>query len=383
MRILFVIDGLWVGGTERSVAELLPSLERLGVECEVACLRQRDEGVEEEVRRQGLTIHHLAGGSLFAQAWTLRRLVQRTRPDVVHSALFRADLVSRIALIGLDTVLVNSLVNTTYGPARLADPSLRRRRVRVAQVIDVVTGRLLVDHFHAVSEAAKAAATRDQLIPGERITIARRGRDSRRLGEPSDRRRAASRQALGIPAGALVLVNVARQDPQKGLVFLVDALARLGPRHPELLLLLVGRPGAASAELTRAIERHGVKERVRQVGHRDDVPDLLAASDVFVFPSLWEGYPGAVLEAMALGLPVVAADIPPTREILSPETGFLVPAEDSNALASSIEKLLEDPALRGRLGEAARRRFNEAHTIEASAQSMLALYESVVRRGAP
>ncbi|MCW8139902.1 MAG: glycosyltransferase, partial [Planctomycetota bacterium] len=216
MNILFVIDALWVGGTERSLADMLPYLERAGVTCAVVCLRARDEGVEAEVIARGTPVHFLGTSSLLSQVRALRQIIRKVRPNVVHSALFRADLVARLAMIGMPSALVNSIVNTTYDEARLKDPTLSRHRIRLVQAVDVVTGRLAVDRFHAVSEAARAAAIRYQRIPPGRIGVARRGRDAVRLGEPSTDRRRAARSALGLKEAAFVLISVGRQDPQKG-----------------------------------------------------------------------------------------------------------------------------------------------------------------------
>lgn len=375
LSVLFVIDGLWSGGTERSLAELLPALRGAGVDCAVACLREREEGVEEEVRGHGFAVHVLGGDGVLAQARSLRRLVKRLRPDIVHSSLFNGDMVSRIGLVGLNVVLVNSLVNNTYGPARLADPTLNSKRVRALQAVDAVTARLLVDHFHAVSESSKRDAVRDLRLPPARITVARRGRDARRLGAPTPARRTATRRALGLPDSAVVLISVGRQDNQKGQVYLLRAAHTLIPMHSQVQVLLVGRPGSASDSLADHTKQLGLANHVRFLGHRDDVPDLLAAADVFTFPSLWEGYPGAVLEAMALGLPVVASDIAPVREIVaSGVTGLLFPPGEPDALAAALSTLISDPELRRRFGAEGRRRFLSCHTLEASVQALLALY---------
>ena len=133
MRVLFVIDSLWGGGTERSLADMLPYLDRIGLTSLVACLHRRAGGVEAEVRNHGTRVHFLPGGGMLTQVRALRRLIREFAPDVVHSSLFRADLVARLARVGVAPVLINSLVNTTYGSARLADASLSRRRVRLAQ----------------------------------------------------------------------------------------------------------------------------------------------------------------------------------------------------------------------------------------------------------
>jgi glycosyltransferase involved in cell wall biosynthesis len=117
---------------------------------------------------------------------------------------------------------------------------------------------------------------------------------------------------------------------------------------------------------------------VRFLGHREDVPEILAAADAFVFPSLFEGLPGAVIEAMALGLPVVASAIAPLREVIEPgENGLLVPAGSVESLADAVGPLLEDPARREALGRRGRELYEERWTLETSVPRMAELYRSM------
>jgi glycosyltransferase involved in cell wall biosynthesis len=381
-RILFVIDGLWVGGSERSLAEMLPWLGRAGVSCTVAVLRHCADGVEAEVKTGGADVRLLPGPGLAIQVRALRGLIRTLQPQIVHGSLWKANLVSRLAVVGTGARQVTSLVNAPYGPERLAgDGALKPGRLRLAQAVEAVSGRFLTDHFHAVSEYARASALRDLRIPADRVTVVRRGRDVVRLGEPSEARRAGSRARLGIDLAAQVLVNVGRQDHQKAQVMLIDAFASLARSNDRLVLLLVGRRGQASDEIDRRIAEAGLGPRVWLLGHRDDVPDILAAADLFVFPSLWEGFPGAILEAMALGLPVVASAIPPHREILAgEECGLLVPPGDREALSIALAGLLAEPARLSSMGRRARVLFLERHTLERSLGGMLDLYSGLLAR---
>jgi glycosyltransferase involved in cell wall biosynthesis len=148
-------------------------------------------------------------------------------------------------------------------------------------------------------------------------------------------------------------------------------------------LLLIGkdleRGGAFQAELEREAERLGVRERVLFTGHRDDARALLAEADVVALPSWTEGLPLAVLEAMTQARPVVATLVGGTAEVVvDGETGLLVPPRDPEALAQAIERLLADPTLRRRLGEAGRRRVEERFSLDAMTRRVLAIYDEVV-----
>jgi len=374
MKVLFVVDGLWVGGTERSIVELLPHLEAAGISSTVACFRSRaGEGVEEHVPPERLRLLEARG--LAGRVGALRRLLRELRPAIVHSALFDANLATRLGAAGVPVVVLNSLVNTPYEPARLADPRLSRWRVRLAQLADTVSGRLLADHFHAVSHAAADAAVRAQWLPRGRITVVERGRDPGRLGVPSPARRRAARERLGLGEATPVLVNVGRHEYQKGQGHLLRAIARLAGRDPAPVALIAGRTGTSTRELEALHRELALGERVRFLGHRDDVPEILAAADLFVFPSLFEGFPGAVVEAMALGLPIVAADVPPVREAVEPGgNALLVPPADDAALSEAIGRLLDRPDEMAALGARSRAIFGERLTLATSAPRMIALY---------
>jgi glycosyltransferase involved in cell wall biosynthesis len=374
-----LLDGLWTGGTERSMVEMLAPLAAAGLDPHIATLRRRDEGVESEVPTERL--HHLPPGRLLAQARSVRRLARELGADVLHTALFRANLVGRLAAVAPGgPVLLNSLVNTPYEPVRRRDPALSALRMRGVQAVDAVSARA-ADHFHAVSEAARQAAVRDLRLAPERITVVRRGRDPRRLGEPGAERRSRVRAALGLAEEAAVVLAVGRQDFQKGQVHLLRAAARLVPEHPRLVILVAGRSGPAGPELERLAAVPPLAGQVRLLGHRDDVPDLLAAADLLAFPSLFEGFPGAVVEAMALALPVVAADIPPVRELVQPgENGLLVPPESDAPLAAALAELLADPVRAAALGRRGREVFLAELTLETAVAGMAALYRRLDSR---
>lgn len=376
MRILYAIESLGSGGTERSLAELLPPLTASGVEPEVVCLR-RVEGCHEAVEAAGVPVTVLAARGWWSRIAELRRRLRRKPPDLLHTMLFRTDLIGRLAAAGTGVTVLGSLVSTPYDPVRRLDPRVRTGRLNRARRADAWTARRLCHHFHAVSRAAANAAVRDLGVPAERITVVPRGRDPRALGIPSPRRRAAARAVLGLEEEDELVVHSGRHEYAKGQLDLVAATALLARSRPRLRVLIAGREGALTADLEQAIAA-GVTDRVRLLGHRDDVPELLAAADLFAFPSLYEGLPGAVIEAMALGLPVVAADIPPLREVVEPDrSALLVPPGEPAALASAIDDMLFDRERARTFGRRGRALFEERFTLERSLHGMLELYRSL------
>ena len=274
--------------------------------------------------------------------------------------------------------VVVSLVNTTYSAARLADPRLDRRKVRVVQALDAALGRFRTDRFHAVSRAVKDDAVAALRLPDDKVTVIERGRRPETLPVVSPARRAAARDKLDLPADAEVLVSVGRQEYQKGHRYSLEAVSELSDR-PDLVLLVAGRTGNESDELKRILAgMPETAERVQLLGHRPDVAEVLAAADVFVFPSLFEGMPGAVIEAMALGLPIVACDIEPVREVVDiGANAVLVAPRDAPALAAAVRELLDDRSRLDDMGRRSREIFEERFTIERSVEGFIDLYDQV------
>jgi glycosyltransferase involved in cell wall biosynthesis len=379
MRALFVVDTLGAGGAERSLQELLAAFGARGLVPIVACFHRRTEGVEDLVLREH-DVRLLHGQSRLSKMRSLRAIAEREQIDLVHTTLFEADVFGRSAFAGLHLPVVTSLVNMPYEPARLAnDPHVDRLRLSVARGLEVVTGALFATHFHAITEAVKRSAIERLWIPEHKISVAYRGRDPERLGRRTAERRQRARLQLGLAEDAFVVLNAARQEFQKGQRHLIEAFKTFAPKHANAVLIIAGRNGSATAGLLEAAASMG--NAVRFVGHHDDVPELMAAADVFALPSLWEGLGGVLIEAMGLELPIVSSDLEPTREVLDGGArGLLVPPADAAALATALERLASDAALRKRLEAAGRQAFEQHFTLEASAERLLAMFEGVLSR---
>ena len=379
LKILFVVDGLWVGGAERSLAEMLPYLAQAKIRPIIACFnRYPTEGVEQQVISQGFDVRFLQNTGWRSRIRALRQLIKSEQPDIIHTALFKANFIGRLAAIGNSAVVMNSFVSQPYTSVRFQDPNINATKLRLVQFIDAWTARHLTTHFHAVSHAVKTAAISSMRILPERITVVERGRDPQFLGRPSPERRRQARLDLGLKEDDEVIVNVGRHEYAKGLPYLLQAMEMLVRTRRQLVLLIAGREGHFTAELERFRSQAGLTRAVRLLGHRNDVPEILAAADLFVFPSLYEGMPGAVIEAMALGLPLVATNIAPIREVVEPGDNVLL-AEPASAseLASAIETLLTDSQQAAAFGRRSREIFEERFTLDQSAARMIELYHCV------
>jgi len=377
-KLLFVIDSLGTGGAEHTLAERLPHLARFNITPIVVSLRHRRDGVQQDLQRQGFDVRILNATGLLSQVLALRKIIRNERPDLIRTVLFHADLAGRLAAIGSRTRLVSSLVNTDYAEVRRSDPNFNQIKFQLARLLDSWTARYLTTHLHANSNAVRAAAIRDLRLLAENVTVIEEAREPKRLGQPSPERRRARLQ-LGLHEHQKVIVNVARQDYQKGHRYLLEAIGTLLLAYPQLVLLVAGRTGDVSQDLERLHRQLGLGKHVIFLGHRTDVPEILAAADLFVFPSLYEGLPGAVIEAMALGLPIVATDIDPVRETVQEgRNAILVKPASATELAKAIAQLLGDQETSFAFAQRSREIFAERFTLERGLEREIELYHQVL-----
>jgi glycosyltransferase involved in cell wall biosynthesis len=314
-------------------------------------------------RREGFRVHVVPlGGALDLRSLLrLRALLREERADVLHTHVhFSLNVLGRLAgrLAGARVV-----AHMHIGNVFRSDPAARRAQ----RALDNLTARLCASII-AVSEA-----TRRELVaqgyPARRVAVVHNGVDL-----PA---RPTGRRPEQVPERAPFVLHVGRLAPVKGQRELIEALARLDRR--DAVVLLAGKDleagGAFERELAALAEDHGVEERVVFAGYRDDVPDLLAAADVFVLPSWDEGLPLTVLEAMAAATPVVATRVGGTPEaVVDGETGLLVPPGDVDALTRALDDLLGDAGRARRFGDAGRRRVAERFSLSAMCERVLATY---------
>ncbi len=228
-----------------------------------------------------------------------------------------------------------------------------------------------VDRYVAVSENM-ACVLRVAMKSEGKVQVIHNGISLDRPKTPSTGLRA----ALSINFDQPLVLTVARLHPQKGLTYLLSAATCI----PEAMFLVAGE-GPERGALEAESRRLGLSERVRFLGHREDVPALLMGCDVFVLPSLFEGLPVSVLEAMGAGKPVVATAIRGTDEaVVHGETGFLVGAGDPLGLADAIRRLLADPGLAQRFGRAGRARIEQQFSSETMVDRVSEMYDEVLTK---
>ncbi|MCX8037469.1 MAG: glycosyltransferase [Candidatus Sumerlaeia bacterium] len=342
-HIARVITWLPPGGIEKRLAALLPRLNQPPFRVSVVCLRERG-ALADELERAGVPVVVLPMRSRLSPGGIARlaRWFRRGQVDLVHSHMYRSNVPATFAArtAGIRAVLCQvHNINTweTWRQRWMDRWLLRWRRAMIA-----------------VSEEVKRDVVANLRCPPDRVRVLYNGIDlseyERAVRSPALLRR------MGVPDGRLVVVVLARLVEQKGHLRLLHALESMRADLPPCHFLFVGEGGMRET-IEREIRRRGLDDLVTLTGHRADVPAILASSDVSVLPSDREGFSNAIVESLAAGVPVVATDVGGNREaVISGECGYLVPPDDSNALAQAIKTVLDDGALRRRMSESARRR---------------------------
>jgi glycosyltransferase involved in cell wall biosynthesis len=355
MRIVHLVIGGEVAGGQLVALRLARAARDRGDE--VGFVAPERGPFTELAEREGFRVEVLPLRRSFqlGAAWRLARLLRRRRAYLLHThTLAAANVLSRLAAAAARVPVVSHLhIENHFRPATR----------RLLAGLDNATARLAA-RLVAVSEDTKRAYER-QGYPRGRIEVVYNGVEL----PPDNGYRRNEPPRIG---------EIARLCDVKGQRELLHALTRV----PEARLVLAGRDleqgGAFQDALERESERLGIRERV-EFGFRDDVPALLETLDVVALPSWTEGLPIVLLEAMAHGRPVVATPVGGTPELVTDgETGLLVPPRDPEALAAALRRILDDPDLARRLGEAGRARVAERFTAAEQACRILAIYDDVV-----
>ncbi len=367
LRICQLITDLGVGGAERTVYELAHRLDKRRFDVQVAALR--GGAVCEWLTDVGIrtTVLGVRGKWDGLKLRKLTRLLRREQIDILHTHLFHADLAGRIAA---RTAKVPHLVHTIH----TAEARWRPWQFAFARLTSGACDRLI-----AVSPSARDHHARKSGLPLQEYVVIPNPLDAAAYAHDA-KARGYLRKLWSVGEKDVLIAFVGRLAQEKGLETLLEAMRALAKRGKGPKLIIAG-DGPKRPMVERFIAREPVGERIRLLGYVEDVRGPLSAADVFVAPSRWEGWSRAAAEAMACGLPVLAARVTGLCDlVVEGETGVMVEKDDAQGLADAIEGLVSDAMLRGRLGEAGRRRILEHFDIGASIAAHEQLYLEVAGR---
>ncbi|MBI5366493.1 MAG: glycosyltransferase [Planctomycetes bacterium] len=366
-RILYLITELDPGGAEKSLYQIAVRLDRARFAPYVASLTGDGE-VGRWLAARGVPVIPLEmRHKLDLRAF--RRLVlflREQRIEILHTFLFHANLLGRLAARVARTPVVVSAVRVAEG----------ERGFHL--VLDHWTSGL-VDVVTTNAPELTRFTRRVGRIPDAKLVTIPNGVDWERYAAPG-----ALAAALPGDPGDRRIIAIGRLSRQKGLCHLVRAFATVAAREARARLVLVGR-GEEEAALTTEVAAlpAGARGRVDFLGWRADVPALLAQCEVLALPSLWEGMPNVVLEAMAAGKPVVASAVGGAVDLVrAGENGFLAPPADPERLAAALLTVFDDPARAAAMGRAGQERVRREFTWDAAAAAHMRLYDALTGRRA-
>lgn len=364
MRIAYIVTRAdEIGGAQVHVRDLATAMHHAGHE--VSVIAGSAGPLSVQLAEQGVPFHPVPALSRELHPWRdlqafldLKRALARLRPDLVSTHSSKAGWLGRLAA----KVLGIPVLFTAHGWAFTVGVSERARRIYA------LAERLaapLADRIITVSEYDLTLALEKRIAPPTKITRIHNGVHDCLVESPPS-----------APVVGARIVMIGRFSVQKDHPCLLHALARL--RQLDWSLDLVG-DGPLQAQATALTQSLGIADRVRFLGARNGVCEVLREADVYALISNWEGLPRSILEAMSVGLPVVASDVGGVSEaVREAETGFLVPRNDQELLTERLEALITRADLRGALGARGRRRYREEFRFELMFQRTVALYQQML-----
>ncbi len=367
MRIAQIVDVISFGGAEKQLVVFAALARQRGQEVTTICLV--DDGhptYENDLLALNSQVVHFHSHHLFdfKRFSDLAGFLHRGRFDVVHTHLAYGNIIGACAARMAGSPVVSSLHST--GRAGTT-------RTRLREMIETLSLRLFPQRIIAVGYKVEEAnrdrfgrkkmnIVQNAVMPGPELS--------------AERRQALRRELAGDLEGP-ILITAARFVTPKAPHHMVSAFAQIAGRFPQAVLVMVG-DGQLFPEIQAQVAELGLTKRIHLPGSRSDVPELLAAADIYVSSSIWEGLPMSILEAMIAGLPVIATGVGDIPRVVTSDAGLIVPPAQPEALAEAMARLLDDPALCQSMGAAARRHSLAEFSADVWMDRILALYREVI-----
>jgi glycosyltransferase involved in cell wall biosynthesis len=341
MHVVQMINALRIGGAEKLIVTFAQAVQKKDVKLTVITLRQNVLEVQKQVESFGAEVVAFNHRKIQSpkRFLNLVQFLRCQKPDVIHAHLTMATILGAASGALSGVPVVTSLHNT----AMSTSDKLLLSAVETFMLRYFVKQVVAVGWQTAEAHQARLGAKRIDVIPN---AVA--------IPEPvhPDVRQKTRLTLTGNP-DLPILLSVSRLESQKGLFDLIKSFALVHQQYPDARLVIAGS-GSLEDQVKAKVAEAGLKNFVHLLGLRQDIPKLLAASDIFVSAAHWEGLPVASLEAMAAGLPLAVTAVGDLPRVVVPGTGLLVQPQDPEALAASIGRLLEDSTTRIEIGKAAR-----------------------------
>ncbi len=367
MKVYHVFKIKAICGSEKHLLTLLPQLAARGIGIGVILLVEPGKPVPEfshPLERHGIKVSRVKiGFDLSLPALVkVTRLLKSEKPDIVHTHLIHGDLYGTLAARRAG---IRKIISSKHNDDQFRKQFVLKKLIHYLnrQAVAVI----------AISGALKEFCIQHENIPPEKIEVIHYGLE----GFEKSLKDQNLRQRLGYTNDEILFGIIARLSEQKGHRYLLTAFKELVCQCPNGRLLIVG-DGRLQGELEKLSSILGLSPYVRFLGRREDTADIYNALDVFVHPSLWEGFGLVFLEAMSFALPIIATNVSAIPELVAHgKNGMLVPAGNVPELVKAMAWMIEHPQKRREMGQAGRERLLYSFGIEKMVEKTLSIYEQV------
>lgn len=366
IKILQLVNGFAIGGAEGKLLDLVKHVNRDRFEI-IVCSVGQGGPLQGEFEKLGIkvVIFQKKFAFDFSLILKVKRLIEEEGIDIIQTTLLYADLIGAIAARLANVPSVISWETVSHGSF---DTLRTKQRHKMAYRFAMRYVKKIV----AVSDETRDSIIMYRKIDSEKIQTIHYGVNLNKFQKISSN---GKRQEIGISEDAKVIGVVARIEEVKGHRYLIEAAQEIVKKIPSVYFIFIG-DGSLRTELENRVEELGLTSHFKFLGFRKDVHELLNSIDVFVLPSISEGLPNVILEAMASEKPVVASAVGGIPEaVIDGETGYLVPEKNTVALQEAITKLLEDKVSLTEMGKNARRRVEEEFSLQKEISEFEKLYD--------
>lgn len=352
IKVMFLIDSLGTGGAENSVVDMGLNFKNI---IPIFVHIYKNDQLKKKLTKRNIEVYSLNVPEGYNYNLALKRLeplIVSIKPDILHSTLFNSDIIGRKIKKKFPLLLINSFVNNSYSRDRYKKLSLiNKAKLYFFQQYDKFTSSN-VDLFISNSAAIKVTNASALKVPSDKITVIHRGRDRCKYENISILKLNRLRLELNI-SNETIFLNVGRLLERKGQMDLLVAFRELLKTSGDMKLLIAGEGGYKTA-LQDFIANNKLEGKVHLLGNRKDIPELLNLAHFFVFPSWFEGLPGALIEAMMAGTPVIMSDIPENLECVTQENALIFRKGDPMDLAEKIRWAVDNRTVMIKKGDQAR-----------------------------
>ena len=367
-KIIFITVNLNYGGAEIGLLTVLKNIDKKRFDCFVLSIEPKG-AIGEEIESMGIEVIYLNSKARLYNIpliWRIARILRNKKPDILHTSLFYANFFGRLAALIAKPAVIITEEHSMHVEKRFYHVLLDRWLSNMTDKIRVCA-RSVLDF-----------TSRQEGIPKEKFYLIYNAIDTERFNIYCTKNDA--RKLAGFAVDDFLIGSVGSLIPLKGHRFLIEAVSCIVSEIPRLKLVIAGE-GKCRDELSALAEAKGISEKIVFLGVRKDIPQLMKMMDLFVFPSLQEGFPCAVIEAMYMGLPVIASNISGIPEVItSGNNGILVEPGNAQTIGENILTLYRDENLRNRLGREAKAKIESAYLPFHYIKRLEALYDELVSK---